>query len=164
MAHFNVVVFAKESDVAKLMEQYDENLETDWWDNGLVTCKEVENFIDYYMGQGYNVNHENLEPFYKFHGSDYDNDKWVFDSYGIHRMSNYNPYGKWDYYDVIGNRLPNWTPYAFVTPEGVWVGRDISSDNGRKYEEIPLDEWEVIYRKAVQMYKKCSKTVLDCHC
>lgn len=162
MAHFNVVVFAKESDVAKLMEQYDQNLEMEWYDNGLVTDKEVESFIEYYTSQGYNVNHENLEEFYKFHGSDYDNDRWVFDSDGIQRMSNYNPWGKWDYYDVIGHRLPKWTPYAFITHNGIWVGRGVLS--GNTFSEIPLDEWEIIYRSNVERYKKCSKTVLDCHC
>ena len=164
MAHFNVIVFAKETEIDRLLAPYNQHLYVDWYYNGDVTAREAEHFIEYYNSIGYNINRSNLEDWYTILGPDWDNDRWEFESDGsISRWSNYNPVGKWDYYYVIGRRQPKWTPYAFITPDGEWVGRSKISEYGTKYEEKSIEDWEMVYREAVQKYKKHPKTVLDCH-
>lgn len=104
-------------------------------------------------------------------------------------LSTYNPNSKWDWY-TEGGRFSgslitkngrevnedwvskiNWdktyTPFAYVTPDGVWHERGKMGWWAIVTDEKDKDEWEYEYKEMIRGYlspeKEIEVTVVDCH-
>ena len=104
-------------------------------------------------------------------------------------LSTYNPNSKWDWYEEGGRFSGNlvtkngrevnedwvskidwdktYTPFAYVTPDGVWHERGKMGWWAIVTDEKDKDEWEYEYKEMIRGYlspeKEIEVTVVDCH-
>jgi hypothetical protein len=107
MSHFTVLVIGK--DPEDQLAPYDENIEVEDYITGIVTDKEKQRFLDYYInGEKEFPSNIIFEEAYVLKGNDWNGNCWKKDDNGIWRIhSTYNPDSKWDWYQLGGR----WTGY-----------------------------------------------------
>ena len=164
MTHYTVVVFDDEENVDDLLEPYDENLRVAWYKRKELTPEEIARFDEFYRGKYPESKDLPLRDLYSLYSEDWhgSGEKWKFKKSGvIDEWSTYNPNSKYDYYTVVSNTLPEYVPFAFVTPDGEWHAKGKMGWWAMSWDEMPDDEWAQIYLDAKSKYK--DYCVLDCH-
>ena len=165
MTHYNVVVFDKMENVENLIAPYNEWVKVPWRFDGVCNSDDIELFVKNFPEDS----HLPLQEMYEKHRERWhgNSTEWRFrkDKNGndiVEKWTTYNPKSKYDYYSIIGDdELPDFVPFAFVTPDGEWHAKGEIGWWGMSWDEIPDDEWERIYSDAVDKYKNF--TLLDCH-
>lgn len=169
MTHYTVIVFDNGENVDELIAEYDENLEVDLYAVEL-TDNEVKECAKFYREK---------DPEYFERMSDKDicvhegknwsgcDTRFNEDTGKIERWTTYNPNSKYDYYSVVKSDfdkrgLPKFVPYAFVTPDGVWVSQGTMGWWAMSVDDMTDAEWEKIWKDEVKNYKG-KFTWLDCH-
>lgn len=173
MTHYAVIVFDNGANVDELIAKYNEQVEVAPYVKGKVTVDEWRNFLNHYLAdvKPYDnenpINNKTLEELYAEHGDNWDGNNWKKNSDGVWEVwSTYNPNSKYDYYSVeeilSKSKLPKWTPFSFVTPDGVWHSKGVMGWWACSWDEKPDDVWDKEYRDAVAEYKGLF-CLLDCH-
>jgi len=173
MTHYTVIVFDDGSRVDELVAPYDEQIEVAPYVKGKVTVDDLRNFLNHYLADVKPYDNENplniktLEELIKENGENWNGGRWVKNAKGEwEEWSRYNPASKYDYYNeektVTKKGLPKWTPFAFVTPDGIWHSKGVMGWWAMSWDEKVDGVWDKEYKDAVENYTG-KFTILDCH-
>ena len=121
MSHYTVLVINTKGneDVEAQLAPFNEHIEVPVYDRGIVSKKDIKQFVDYYTKKKINMypslQGESLstEELYKLKGEDWNGGSWQFRKEGIMDTSTYNPLSKWDWYQVGGR----WAGSIILKPE-----------------------------------------------
>jgi hypothetical protein len=174
MTHYTLVVFDDGLKLEELLAPYDEKIEVAPYAQCKVTVDDWRNFLNHYLVEAKPYDKENplngktLEEFVDEFGDDWDGRKWVKNADGVwEKWTTYNPASKWDYWQPITDEadkrdLPEWTPYSFVTPDGVWHTKGRIGWWAVSWDEKTDAVWDKEYKDALKNYKG-SFVLVDCH-
>jgi len=170
MTHYKVVVFDSKFNVERLLAPYDENLDVDWYHRCDVQQSDIDVFKKYVDKNYPDDRYLSLQDKYTKYGEEWNgpNVEWRFDYdkdgiQTIQEWTTYNPKSKYDYYSIIGCELPDYVPYAFVTPDGEWHSQGRMGWWACSFDEMSDRKWKSIYKDAVKKYKSNDITLIDCH-
>ena len=165
MTHYTVVVFDKPDKVEALLAPYDENIRVDWYKQGVVSADDIHRFVGFCWEKHPSQRALPVEELYALHGSEWhgSRSRWKFTPDGVEKWSTYNPKSKWDYYTITDARLPDFVPFAFVTPDGEWHAQGEMGWWDMHWDEKPDDEWEEEYQAALKKYRTRGYTIVDVH-
>ena len=99
MSHFTVLVIGNSVD--EQLAPYDENLECEEYDKGIVDETEIERFLTWAAAESPELP-RNMESLYPVHGEDWNGARWKLEDGAWHEWSTYSPESKWDWYSVGG--------------------------------------------------------------
>lgn len=109
--HYLVMVIGE--DVEGQLEPFYQDLEVDEYEIDVVDDYKKEKMINFYTNKG--EEYKTFEECYKARGEEWNNNRYRKDSDGVWReYSTFNPYAKWDWYEIGGR----WTGNIIVK-EGV---------------------------------------------
>jgi len=175
MTHYTVVVFDDGLKLDELLAPYDENIEVAPYVDSKVTVDDWRNFLNHYLEKAkpYDsknpLNSKTLEELVDEFGENWNGSAWKKNpTDGTWEVwSTYNPASKWDYWQPITDEvdesgLPEYTPFSFVTPDGVWHTKGKMGWWAISWDEKPDNVWEKEYRDALKNYNG-KFIVVDCH-
>ncbi len=163
MTHYTVVVFDAGEKVDKLVNKYDENISVPEYSNGLVDKKEIDRCVSYYIEKHPEFKYKDFDSIYSVFGENWNGNCWRKNENGEwEEFTTYNPDSKYDYYIPYSHKLPEFVPFAFVTPDGVWHEKGHMGWWAISWDEKPDEVWEKEYKDALAEYKG-TFTILDCH-
>jgi hypothetical protein len=170
MTHYAIVVFDSEFNVENLLAPYDENLDVDWYHREDVQPSDIDLFMKNMHIHYPDDSHLSLQDMYNKYGEKWNGGsvewRFTYDKDGnqvVQEWTTYNPNSKYDYYSVVGYELPDYVPYAFVTPDGKWHSKGRVGWWGASFDEMTDRKWKSIYKDAVEKYKNSDITLLDLH-
>lgn len=170
-----------ETSVMKAMEPFDEALEVEPYRIHF-NYEEVQR-----MAKFYNIDPADLHAL-AAKMEDWTNHEGGVDRQGLYQLTNFNPDGRWDWYEIGGRwdgyipgaednvipagklmndpQLKNRLPYFVLTPDGEWLEHErfyiVNGD--MKTERFDDEAWLAEVRNALQQWPTHDVVVVDIHC
>lgn len=157
MAKIPVFVFTKySSELDKLLDPYNENRHKEWVNVGVAYSSEVNAIISDFdircpLDRELSLSIKLQEISNKYENIAYKIEDETGEVVKLIRM---NPRGKWDYYHITDTELPEYPPFAFISPDGAWHERGKALHFLQVEDDIGDDEWEKIWNNAIEKYGK----------
>ncbi len=155
MSHYTVLVVGKNPE--ELLEPYNENMEVDKYEIGVVEISELRTFHNHYKEKYPEDKNLNLIKMYEKYGEDWNNKIWEvkktdFGENIFIEYSTNNPLAKWDWYQ-LGGRWSDFFTLKDGSTENTCLKKDVDINimlNNKKKDYS--EEWEIV-NEAVQGMK-----------
>jgi hypothetical protein len=170
MTHYAVIVLDDGMNVDTLVEKYDEQIKVPPYPV-VVSDEELQRCAKYYRETEPEIfgNVDDVCEIYLAKSVDWCGFPSIKnpETQKVEKYSTYNPLSKYDYYTIVKSGfeksgLPDFIPYAFVTPDGEWHSRGRMGWWAMSFDDMPDEEWEEIWKDTVKNYKG-KFTWIDCH-